>query len=133
MHQLSQIDRNRSTDSLLVPGACKLAGGDGDRDAGPARQPERLDSPGKNSAHHTPVMPREVLDMLAPGRGGLYVDATVGLGGHAEAILAASETTRLIGIDRDAESLELAGRRLARFGDRVTLVHDDHRNLAAIL
>jgi len=111
----------------------ELAGGDGDRDAGPARQPECPDSPGKNSTHHIPVMPREVVSHLQPARGGLFVDATVGLGGHAELILSASDDVRLIGIDRDAESLEMARRRLAPFGDRVTLAHDDYRNLPAIL
>ncbi len=106
-----------------------LAGGGGNRDAGPARQPEHPDSPGK----HTPVMAREVTSLLAPERGGLFVDATVGLGGHAEMILSASEDARLIGIDRDAESLELARKRLERFSGRVTLVHDDYRNLPAII
>lgn len=111
----------------------ELAGGDGDRDAGPARQPECPDSPGKKPAHHTPVMPRECLSLLAPERGGIYVDATVGPGGHAELILSSSQDTRLIGIDRDAESLELARERLAPFGGRVTLVHDDYRRLRQIL
>jgi 16S rRNA (cytosine1402-N4)-methyltransferase len=78
-------------------------------------------------------MPAEVIAALAPAGGGTYVDATVGLGGHAELILSASEDVRLIGIDRDAESLALARERLARFGDRVTLIHDDFRNLTAIL
>ncbi len=106
-----------------------LAGGDGDRDAGPARQPECPDSPGR----HIPVMPREVVDALAPQRGGLFVDATVGLGGHAELILEASDRSRLIGIDRDAESLGHARARLARFGDRALLLHGDYRNLHALL
>lgn len=75
----------------------------------------------------------EVLEHLAPERGGTYVDATIGLGGHAEGILSASEDSRVIGIDRDAESLALAGERLERFGGRVSLVHDDYRNLPAIL
>jgi 16S rRNA (cytosine1402-N4)-methyltransferase len=78
-------------------------------------------------------MPREVIESLAPARGGIFVDATVGMGGHAELILSASQEVRLIGIDRDAESLRVAGERLAGFGDRVTLVHDDFRNLASIL
>jgi len=111
----------------------ELAGGDGDRDAGPARQPECPDSPGENFAHHRPVMPAEVLSLLAPEAGGLYVDATVGLGGHAEMILSASPESRLIGIDRDQESLHLAGRRLERFGERVRLVHDDYRNIREIV
>ena len=112
--------------SLLIP---NLAGGDGNRDAGPARQPEHPDSPGI----HTPVMTAEVSSLLVPEKGGLFVDATVGLGGHAEMLLSASKDVRLIGIDRDAESLELARKRLERFSDRVTLVHDDYRNLPAII
>jgi 16S rRNA (cytosine1402-N4)-methyltransferase len=78
-------------------------------------------------------MLREAIEVLAPQRGGLYVDATVGLGGHAEAILAASDQTRLIGLDRDAESLAVASRRLARFGARAELVHADFRTLPAVL
>jgi len=78
-------------------------------------------------------MPREVLSLLAPERGGLFVDATVGLGGHAELMLEAFPEVKLLGIDRDAEALEIAGKRLERFADRVTLVHDDHRNLPQIL
>ena len=109
------------------------AGGDGDRDAGPARQPECPDSPGNPSLTHVPVMPREVLSLLAPERGGVFVDATVGLGGHAELILETSPEVKLLGIDRDAEALQIAAKRLERFGDRVTLVHDDHRNLPEIL
>jgi 16S rRNA (cytosine1402-N4)-methyltransferase len=73
-------------------------------------------------AEHLPVLVEEALRYLAPERGGLYVDATVGLGGHAEALLEASAEARLVGIDRDPRALERAGRRLARFGDRVRLV-----------
>ena len=109
----------------------EVAGGDGKRDAGPARQPGNPDSPGNSI--HLPVMPDEVIDGLAPNRGGLFLDATVGLGGHAERILTASEAARLIGIDKDAESLALARRRLERFGPRATLVHGDHRDLHEIL
>jgi 16S rRNA (cytosine1402-N4)-methyltransferase len=110
-----------------------LAGGDGDRDAGPARQPECPDSPGRSAPVHVPVMPEEVVRLLEPDRGGLFVDATLGPGGHAELLLEAAGDARLIGIDRDAETLELARRRLERFGDRVTFVHDDHSNLPGIL
>ncbi|HKY33854.1 MAG TPA: 16S rRNA (cytosine(1402)-N(4))-methyltransferase RsmH [Candidatus Polarisedimenticolia bacterium] len=110
-----------------------MAGGDGDRDAGPARQPEDPDSPGSFSSAHAPVMPAEVVDFLQPAGGGLFVDATVGMGGHAEAILESSPGTRLLGIDRDAESLDMARRRLERFGERVTLVHSDHRRLPLVL
>jgi 16S rRNA (cytosine1402-N4)-methyltransferase len=78
-------------------------------------------------------MTREVLSLLQPERGGVFVDATVGLGGHAEMILEASSEVRLLGIDRDAEALQMAAKRLERFGDRAALVHDDHRNLPRIL
>ena len=128
--------RHLPTPAALWPAALMpfgYAGGDGDRDAGPARQPECPDSPGKPSLTHVPVMPQEVLSLLAPERGGHFVDATVGLGGHAELMLEASPEVKLLGIDRDAEALEIAGKRLERFADRVTLVHDDHRNLPQIL
>jgi 16S rRNA (cytosine1402-N4)-methyltransferase len=72
---------------------------------------------------HQPVMVAETLEWLAPQRGGLFVDATVGLGGHAEALLESSPDVHLVGIDRDTEALERAGRRLERFGSRVRLVH----------
>ncbi|HEX6898520.1 MAG TPA: 16S rRNA (cytosine(1402)-N(4))-methyltransferase RsmH [Thermoanaerobaculia bacterium] len=72
---------------------------------------------------HVPVLLAESLEGLGAGRGGLFVDATVGLGGHSEALLAASPEARLIGIDRDPRALERAARRLERFGDRVRLVH----------
>jgi 16S rRNA (cytosine1402-N4)-methyltransferase len=69
-------------------------------------------------------MVEEVLAWLGPRPGGVYVDATVGAGGHAEAILRRiAPEGRLIGIDRDAEALAIAGQRLARFGAGVTLRH----------
>jgi len=78
-------------------------------------------------------MPAEVISLLDPRRGGLYVDATVGMGGHAEMILAAGEDTRVIGLDRDAESLAIARARLARYEGRFIPVHDDYRNLPDVL
>ena len=75
-----------------------------------------------SSPRHLPVMVLEVLRYLEPRRGGLFVDCTLGLGGHAEAILEAGPTARLLGIDRDPQALALAGQRLARFGNRVELV-----------
>ncbi|HEX6939379.1 MAG TPA: 16S rRNA (cytosine(1402)-N(4))-methyltransferase RsmH [Longimicrobiales bacterium] len=70
---------------------------------------------------HVPVMLKEVLEYLRPERGGLYFDGTVGDGGHSEAILSAGVGVRVIGVDQDPEALEVAARRLARFGDRVEL------------
>jgi 16S rRNA (cytosine1402-N4)-methyltransferase len=72
---------------------------------------------------HVPVMVAETLAWLEAGRGGLFVDATVGLGGHSEALLEAGPDVHVVGIDRDPRALERAAARLARFGDRVRLVH----------
>jgi 16S rRNA (cytosine1402-N4)-methyltransferase len=77
-------------------------------------------------AGHDPVMLDRVLELLAPSLrvpGACHVDATLGLGGHAVALLEAHRELRLIGIDRDPVALERAGRRLASFGTRVTLEH----------
>jgi len=74
----------------------------------------------------------EVLEHLAPARGGMFVDCTVGLGGHATQLLE-SGASRLIGFDRDQAALAIAREKLARFGDRVELVHTDYRELAAVL
>lgn len=81
---------------------------------------------------HEPVLLREVVSWLTPVPPGAWiVDGTVGLGGHAAALLDQATDSRLLGLDRDATSLELAARRLARFGARVTLRHADFRLLAA--
>ena len=79
---------------------------------------------------HVPVLLREVLEALRPERGGVFVDATLGLGGHAEALLDASPDLRLVGIDRDPEALALSRERLARFGDRFVAVEGRHEELA---
>ncbi|MFM8979839.1 MAG: 16S rRNA (cytosine(1402)-N(4))-methyltransferase, partial [Planctomycetia bacterium] len=65
--------------------------------------------------------------------GAVVVDGTVGLGGHAEAVLVTFPHARLLGMDRDPEALALAGQRLARFGERVRLVHGSYATLAAAL
>ena len=78
--------------------------------------------PSAPSASHTPVLRDEIVELLAPRSGGLYVDATVGAGGHAEALLSVG-AGHLIGLDRDPLALELSGARLSRFGDRVQLRH----------
>jgi 16S rRNA (cytosine1402-N4)-methyltransferase len=77
-------------------------------------------------------MTAEVLQFLRPDRGGLFVDCTVGLGGHARALLEAG-ATRLIGLDRDQDALALARETLAPWSDRVELVHADYRSLGEVL
>ena len=81
---------------------------------------------------HVPVLLDEVRELLQPQRGGVFVDCTLGLGGHARMVLEHG-ATRLIGIDRDTDALALAKTALAEFGDRVTFVHGDYRELAAVL
>jgi 16S rRNA (cytosine1402-N4)-methyltransferase len=81
---------------------------------------------------HVPVMTAEVVDHLRPWSGGLFVDCTVGLGGHARALVEAG-ATRIIGIDRDADALAGAREMLAPFGDRIELVHADFRGLDEVL
>ncbi|HEX9424898.1 MAG TPA: 16S rRNA (cytosine(1402)-N(4))-methyltransferase RsmH [Pyrinomonadaceae bacterium] len=88
---------------------------------------------GGRGAPHRPVLLRETMHFLAPERGGLFVDCTVGLGGHSEAILESSNETRVIGIDRDSAALSLASRRLANFGERFRAVHADFRELERVL
>ena len=75
---------------------------------------------------HVPVLRDRVVELLAPALkepGSVMVDATLGMGGHTEAILQACPSARVLGIDRDLEALSLAGERLARFGERFTPVH----------
>ncbi|MBI4819733.1 MAG: 16S rRNA (cytosine(1402)-N(4))-methyltransferase RsmH [Deltaproteobacteria bacterium] len=86
------------------------------------------------SSLHQSVLCAEVIAALAPKAGGRYVDATVGLGGHAEAILEASAPSgSLIAIDRDDRAIELSRRRLARFGDRVTFVNAEFSAIREIV
>ncbi len=84
-------------------------------------------------AQHLPVLVDETLALLEPQRGGIFVDATLGLGGHAEAILRASDSVQLVGIDRDPQALELAARRLAPFGERVRFVNANFHHLEQAL
>ena len=88
---------------------------------------------GRGSAPHRPVLLRETIELLAAERGGLFVDCTVGLGGHSEAILQASSDATVLGIDRDDEALELARKRLAQYGSRFRAVHADFRELTRVL
>jgi 16S rRNA (cytosine1402-N4)-methyltransferase len=84
------------------------------------------------TATHEPVLLPEALDLLAPARGGVFVDCTVGLGGHSRALLE-SGATRLIGLDRDGAALAIARDTLSAFADRVELVHADYRELGRVL
>lgn len=81
---------------------------------------------------HVPVLTAEVVQYLRPDRGGFFVDCTVGLGGHARALLEAG-ATRLLGLDRDLDALARAQQALAPFASRVDLVHGDYRDVAAVL
>src|SRR5689334_6226814 len=71
---------------------------------------------------HVSVMAAEVLAVLDVEKGGLFVDCTLGLGGHSEAIVMFSNDARVIGIDQDDDALDLARKRLEKFGDRASLV-----------
>src|SRR3982751_6347691 len=88
---------------------------------------------GGMGAPHRPVLLHETIELLGARRGGLFVDGTLGLGGHSEAILKTSPDARVIGIDRDREALDLAGRRLAEFGSRFRGVHANFREIARVL
>jgi 16S rRNA (cytosine1402-N4)-methyltransferase len=83
---------------------------------------------------HDPVLYKEILEYLEPNRpDGVLVDATVGLGGHAEGLLEQHPDVRLVAIDRDPEALERSRARLSRFADRVTFVRGRHESLIDIL
>ena len=90
---------------------------------------------------HVPVLLERCLELLTPAltrpddptATTLHLDATVGLGGHAEAVLGALPAVQLLGLDRDPQALALAGQRLARFGDRVRLVHAVYDEVAEVL
>ena len=85
---------------------------------------------------HVPVLLERCLELLAPALvrpGAVHVDATLGLGGHAEAVLAAHPELTLVGLDRDPQALDLAGRRLAPYAGRTHLVHAVYDELPEVL
>jgi len=93
---------------------------------------------GEPRGTHVPVLLERCLELLAPalsrpGRQTVHVDATLGLGGHAEAVLAAHPDLVLVGLDRDREALAHAERRLAPYADRTHLVHAVYDELPAVL
>ena len=91
---------------------------------------------GRAADRHVPVMRDRILDLLAPALaepGSVYVDATLGMGGHAEAVLERCPQARVVGIDRDQEALALAGERLEPYAARVTLVHAVYDEFATVV
>ena len=93
--------------------------------------PERSRSTGSDRRHE-PVLAAEIVSLVVTRPGGLYVDATAGLGGHTAAMLEAG-AGRVIGIDRDLAALAACRERFAAAGDRVVLVHADYREIVAVL
>jgi 16S rRNA (cytosine1402-N4)-methyltransferase len=83
-------------------------------------------------AYHEPVLVEEVLHWLRPRDGGLYLDATVGGGGHAEQILKCGANVRLVGLDCDADAIEAASKRLQQFGERARLVRANFVELLSL-
>jgi 16S rRNA (cytosine1402-N4)-methyltransferase len=91
---------------------------------------------GPAGARHVPVLLPRVVELLEPAladRPAVLVDATLGLGGHAAALLAAHPRLTLVGLDRDPQALALAGRRLVAFADRTHLVHSVYDRIADVL
>jgi 16S rRNA (cytosine1402-N4)-methyltransferase len=91
-----------------------------------SKEEERLSAP------HTPVLLEEVLEWLRVKPDGTYIDATLGAGGHSEAIAKRLTSGRLISLDRDAQALELARERLKNFGAKVKLVHAPFSRIAEV-
>src|SRR5260370_21589972 len=85
----------------------------------------------EQESRHDPVLLAEVLSWVRARDGGLFIDCRVGLGGHAEEILESSPQARVIGLDRDLETLELARERLERFGKRFTGSQANFKELKA--
>lgn len=86
------------------------------------------------ASYHTPVLREEVLTWLITSTRGVYVDATLGGGGHAESILQRLDPTgMLVGFDADPDAIRFAAAQLSRFGERALFVHDNFRNVSAAL
>jgi 16S rRNA (cytosine1402-N4)-methyltransferase len=91
---------------------------------------------GQARDRHVPVLRNRILDLLAPALQhprAVHVDATLGMGGHAEGVLERFPEAVVVGIDRDREALALAGERLGRFGDRFVPVHAVYDELGPVL
>ena len=83
--------------------------------------------------HHVSVLLADSIDALNIRPEGIYVDGTLGGGGHSYEIAGRLTTGHLVGIDRDETALAAAGKRLAAFGDRVTLVHSNFCEMASVI
>ena len=82
---------------------------------------------------HKSVLLDETVELLNPQTGGIFVDATLGLGGHAEAILETAPDAHLVGIDQDLQAIGLAAERLAKFGERTRIFHANFAEIKAVL
>ena len=83
--------------------------------------------------HHVPIMLPEVMELLKPERGGLFVDGTLGGGGHSEGILSRLSSGRLYGIDRDGNAIAAASARLAPFGDKFKAIRGNFFDMKELL
>ena len=82
---------------------------------------------------HYSVMLSETVDALNVTDGGIYADGTLGGGGHSYEILSRGKNIRLIGIDQDSDAIQAAKKRLTEFGDKVTYVNNNFKNISSIL
>ncbi len=82
---------------------------------------------------HKSVLLAETLEVLKPQASEIFVDATLGLGGHAEKILEDFDEMRVLGIDQDAEAIAIAGKRLERFGNRIKIFHRNFSDIKRVL
>jgi 16S rRNA (cytosine1402-N4)-methyltransferase len=82
---------------------------------------------------HVSVLPSETLELLNAGKGGTFVDATLGLGGHTRLILEASDSNSVIALDQDTAAIKLAKERLRKFGDRLRIEHSNFSEIKTVL
>jgi 16S rRNA (cytosine1402-N4)-methyltransferase len=103
---------------------------------GPAAGSDRGSDRGSDTVGHVPVLLDRVMELMTPALarpGAVVVDATLGLGGHSEALLSNNSELQLVGLDRDGDALRRSGERLARFADRTHLVHAVYDQLPEVL
>lgn len=85
-----------------------------------------------SETQHLPVLLEETLRLLEPKSGEVFIDATLGLGGHAEAILETAGDIQVMGIDQDTEAIGFARKRLAKFGDRISIVYSNFTEIKQV-